>query len=248
MKDGNLLHRFNKNLLFYLLLAAVLVAIGFTLFGHREIKTAAPAEKQGTAKDNVDVGKSDQAQVAPVRAIGADDHLWGPADAPVKMIIYDDFECPFCAKFYQTTEQAKKEFGDKVVVALRHYPLTSIHVYSMQAAIASECAAEQGKFWEMYNKLFADNLAGNLNETQFKADAKMLGLDTVKFDQCLFQEKYKDKITGEMLEAKSFNVNGTPTSFINGEIVPGAYPFEDFTGPDGVKTEGIKSIINRHLK
>jgi len=193
------------------------------------------------------IKKAQIQQVKPVRAIDDTDHIWGDINAPVQLIIYDDFECPFCAKFYDTTEQIKQEFGDKVVVAFRHFPLT-IHPQAMTAALAAECAAEQGKFWQMYHKLFADNKAGQMNKEQFKQDAVNIGLDAVKFNQCLDIKKYKDKVLAQMLEGKNAGVSGTPGNFVNGEPLPGAYPFEDFIRRDGKKAEGMKSIILRHLE
>ena len=186
-------------------------------------------------------------QVKAVRPIDQTDHLWGPADAPVQLILYDDFECPYCFDFYQTVKEIKEEFGDQVVVAFRHYPL-SIHPNALIAAEAAECAAEQDKFWPMYDQLFADNLAKRMNREQFKKDATNLDLDQVKFNQCLEREKYKDKVMAQMLAGKGFGVTGTPTIFVNAEIYPGAYPFLDFTAPDGRAEEGMKSIIERQLK
>ncbi len=174
------------------------------------------------------------------------DHIWGDLNAPVQLIIYDDFECPFCARFYDTVNQIKEHFGDKVVVVFRHFPLR-FHPNAMNAALASECAAEQGKFWEMYDKIFADNKAGRLSVEQLKKDAKDLGLDLVKFNQCLYTKKYKDKIERQMLEGRNAGVTGTPGNFVNGRPVPGAYPFEDFKRGDK-QVEGMKSIIESYLK
>ncbi len=173
------------------------------------------------------------------------DHIWGDLDAPVQLIIYDDFECPFCARFYDTVNQIKEYFGNKVVVVFRHFPLR-FHPNAMNAALASECAAEQGKFWEMYDKIFADNKARRLSVEQFKKDAKDLGLDLVKFNQCLDTKKYKDKIERQMLEGRNAGVTGTPGNFINGRPLPGAYPFEDFERM-GKKVDGMKSIIESYL-
>jgi protein-disulfide isomerase len=253
MKDSPLLHKFNKHLFFIIGLLILLAAAGYFLFGKQTPNSSQETtNKEQTAgadqaKENVELNQDGPAEFKPVREISADDHVWGDLSAPVKMIIYDDFECPFCANYYDTLEQAKKEFGDKLVIAFRHFPLVNIHVYSMKAAEASECASEQGKFWEMYHKLFENNKTGTLSELQFKEDARSIGLDEAKFDQCLFQGKYKDKVEAQMLEARSFNVNGTPTTFINGEITVGAYPLDDFTGPDGIKTEGLRSIIEKQL-
>ena len=185
--------------------------------------------------------------VKTVRKADVNDHIFGDINAKVHLIIYDDFQCPFCARFYDTTEKIKEHFGDKVAIIYRHFPLR-FHKTAISAALASECAAEQGKFWEMYDKIFADNKNKNFNIKQFKKDAVDLGLDAVKFNQCLDTEKYKDKIQQQMIEGKNFGVSGTPGNFVNGEPIPGAYPFEDFTGSTGKKREGMKSIIERHLK
>jgi protein-disulfide isomerase len=209
-------------------------------------ETAKPQESD-SVKENIEVPKETADSLSPVRAIDDSDHLAGDKNAPVKLIVYSDFECPFCGKYFDTLEQVKNEFGDKVAIAFRHFPLLNLHVYAMQAAIASECAAEQDKFWPMHDRLFADNKENKINEAQFKEDAKTIGLDQAKFNQCLATEKYKDKVTAQMIEAKNFNVNGTPTTFVNDRIVVGAYPFEDFTATDGVKTEGMKSIISKAL-
>jgi protein-disulfide isomerase len=257
MKDSPILHKFNKKLLFIVGLLILLALFAVVLknvtddkgksVGQNNGNAQNQAEADKTAEENIQIPPGGSNQIVPVRAIDKDDHLWGNIDAPVKMIVYDDFECPFCAEFYDTIKQVKKEFGDKVAVAFRHYPLVTIHIYSMQAAEASECASEQGKFWQMYDKLFAANKAGNLNEASMKQAAKELELDTVKFEQCFSTKKYEGKVLTQMIEAKNFNVNGTPTTFINGEIVVGAYPFEDFIAQDGVKTEGLKNIITRYL-
>ena len=181
-----------------------------------------------------------------VRPIDTTDHVWGDLSAPVQLIIYDDFQCPFCAEFYDTTEEIKEFFGKKVVIAFRHFPL-SFHPLAVPAALASECAAEQEKFWEMYEKLFTDNKENRMSLEQFKEDAEAVGLDTAKFNECLDKEKYKNKIQTHILEGGNFNVTGTPGNFVNGEPVPGAYPFTDFTDSSGQQREGMKSIIERHL-
>lgn len=185
--------------------------------------------------------------VSQLRPIDQTDHIRGDINASVKMIVYSDFKCLFCAQFTDTIKKVEQEFKDKVAIAFRHYPLSS-HSEANQAALASECAAEQGKFWQMHDKLFADNVAGRMSSEQFKKDAVDLGLDQVKFSQCLDSGKYQDRVYQEMLEGKNAGVTGTPTSFVNGNIYPGAYPFEDFTAPDGQPEKGMKSIISELLK
>lgn len=244
-------------------LALVLVTALGLWIAQKQIPPVTPADQVATStseQDQLDqvreaelqkTGSFDESKlgkVLPVRPADDKDHVWGSLSAKAVMIIYDDFECPFCADYYDTIEQAKAEFGDQLAVVFRHNPLLNIHAYALKAAIASECAAEQGKFWEMYRKLFADNKAGRMYDKQFKDDAKAIGLDQAKFNQCLDTDKYKDKVINEMIEAKTFNVNGTPTTFINGEIVVGANPYEDLTASDGRKIEGLKNIISRQLQ
>jgi len=181
-----------------------------------------------------------------VRAIDRSDHLWGPIDAPVNLIIYDDFECPFCAQFFDTVNRAKAEFGNSLVVAVRHYPLIS-HEHAIVAAEAAECANDQNKFWEMYNLLYQDNKAGTLKIETINANATSLKLDLKTFSDCLTKEKYKDKILAQKDEVKNLGVIGTPASFINNQYVPGALPYEDFSYPDGSAALGLRSLIQQKL-
>lgn len=182
-----------------------------------------------------------------VRPIDAADHVLGKLDAPVKMIVYSDFQCPFCYDFSRSMKQVEENFKDQVVIAFRHYPLAG-HEQAVPAGVAAECAAEQGKFWEMHDKLFADNKAGRMGTEQYKQDARDLGLDEAKFNQCLDSAKYENKITQQQNEGDQAGVTGTPTSFINGQIYVGAYPFEDYTDSKGNKEEGLKTIISNMLK
>ncbi|KKR21094.1 MAG: Periplasmic thiol:disulfide interchange protein DsbA [Parcubacteria group bacterium GW2011_GWE2_39_37] len=170
--------------------------------------------------------------------------MLGSTSAQVKIIVYSDFACSFCVQFKESLGRIKNDFGEQVAIAFRHFPLNDV---SLDAANASECAAEQGKFWEMHDLLFEDNKSGRLSKEQSKLDAISLGLDQEKFNQCLDGQKYNEKIVAAQEEAKSFNVNGTPTTFVNGEIVIGATPYEDVTAEDGQKIEGLKNIISRHL-
>src|SRR3989339_326683 len=189
---------------------------------------------------------AERAEFLKIRPIDPTDHIKGEAGAPVEIIVYSDFECEFCANFSDTLKKAEEEYGEKLAIAYRHYPLR-LNPNSEAAAIASECAAEQGKFWEMHDKLFMDNKNNNMGPEQFKQDAAAIQLDRVMFNQCLDTEKYKDKIWMQFAEGKDAGVAGTPNSFINGEPVPGDVPFEDFTDSAGVERKGMKSMIEKHL-
>lgn len=231
----------NKNFFVIILFSFVaLVMLYFVVFSDK------PVSQQDDSNQDQNENQISDDQLKPLRPIDETDQVWGDANAAVKIIIYDDFECPFCADFFKTTDQIKEEFGDKVAIAFRHFPLSS-HPNALPAALASECAAEQGKFWEMYDKLFTDNISHQMNIDQYKRDAAQIGLDQAQFNQCLETEKYKEKVLAQMLEGKNIGVTGTPTIFVENEIYPGAYPMDDFTDKQGNKQEGMRSIINRKL-
>ncbi len=166
----------------------------------------------------------------------------------MQLIFYGDFDCPFCASFYETLKKVETEFKDKVVIGFRSYPLPSIHSMALPAAEAAECATEQGKFWEMYDKLFTDKQNDKLNTDQIIADVAAIGLDANQFKNCLDTGKYKDKIQNQLEEAKKFDVSGPPYSFINGVYISGAKPWDDYKDQDGKIQEGLKGIINRILQ
>lgn len=224
-----------KNLIIVIIVTMLLIS-GLVYWGMKD-----------SAKRADDQGQQEQKQAQNLSPINEGDHIIGNADAPVQMIIYSDFECPYCARFVDTIEKVKAGFGDKVAITFRHFPLV-FHKEAMPAAVASECAAEQGKFWEMHNKLFEDNENKKFNKEEFKNDAKELGLDQAKFNQCLDTNKYKEKVQKQMLEGKNAGVTGTPTTFVNGEFVIGATPFEDYKDSEGRQQLGMKKIIEGKLK
>ena len=193
------------------------------------------------------VRKAQSATIKIVRPIDKADHYLGELNVPVQLIIYDDFTNPFSAQFYDTILEIREYFKDKVVIAFRHFPL-SFNTLAVPAAIVSECAAEQGKFWEMHDLLYKTNKDQQLSFERFKFIAEELALDTDQFNKCLDTEKYIDKIQAHVNEAKSFSVSGAPASFVNSEPVPGAVPWQDFTDSSNRERKGMKSIIERHLK
>lgn len=212
-----------------------------------EAEIQAENEEKTLMEANMEAMENAKQQVyQPVRDIEKEDHILGDINAPVQLIIYNDFDCPFFAKLNDTIDQAKQEFGDKIVIAFRHFP-QSIHSYAMLSALASECAAEQDSFWQMHDRLLADNKENKMSVEQFKQDAEEIGLNTKKFNQCLEEEKYIDKIYEQMSEGKEAGAIGTPTIFVNGEQLAGALPFEDYTALDGIDEEGMKSVIERKL-
>jgi protein-disulfide isomerase len=181
-----------------------------------------------------------------VKPLTLEDHVWGEINAPVQMIIYEDFQCPFCTQLYDSVEQAKAEFGSDLVIAVRHFPLLN-HPQALPAAIASECAADQGKFWGMYHLLFTENKKGDLTSELLASAGKKLEMDEVVYTDCLTKATYQDKILAQKEEVRKLGVNGTPASFINEEYFAGALPYEDFTHPDGTEALGLRSLIKKKL-
>jgi protein-disulfide isomerase len=149
----------------------------------------------------------------------------GPAKAPIEVIEFSDFQCPFCQRANPTVEQVLKTYGDKIKFVYRHYPLPN-HPNARPAAEASACAEVQGKFWEYHDRLFAN--AAGLTDPDLKAHAAALGLDTAKFNTCFDNRQQKAGIDKDMADGEAIGVTGTPAFFINGRSVEGAQPFEAF--------------------
>jgi protein-disulfide isomerase len=149
----------------------------------------------------------------------------GPANAPIEIVEFSDFQCPFCSRAYPTVDQVLKTYGDRIRFVYRHYPLPS-HPNARPAAEASACAAEQGKFWPYYDRLFATQ--SHLADADLKQDAADLGLDAAKFNSCVDSHKYKTLVDTDQREGEEAGVNGTPAFFINGRLISGAQPFEVF--------------------
>ncbi|MBI5254269.1 DsbA family protein [Candidatus Falkowbacteria bacterium] len=177
------------------------------------------------AGDEKAVVNEDNSVNQPVVAIKDSEYVRGNKDSKVEVIEYSDFECPFCLKHYATMNEVYKNYKDKAKFVFRHFPL-SFHENAFKAAMAAECAGEQGKFWEMHDKAFDANQTATMSVDTWKAAAKKLGLDTKKFNACLDGDKYADKINNDIKEASAAGVSGTPATFINGEVVSGAYPYD----------------------
>jgi len=152
----------------------------------------------------------------------------GSDNAEVTLIEVSEFQCPYCLRHNPTMEKIMNEYKGKVKRVWIHFPLTSIHPYAMKAAEAVECAGEQNsdKFWEMHDKIFEDTSAMTVDD--LKGYASEIGLNTSKFNSCLDDNKYTSKIQKQMAAAQAAGVSGTPGTFVNGQLVKGAYPFDTF--------------------
>ncbi len=152
----------------------------------------------------------------------------GSSSAKVTLIEFSDFECPFCAKGAKVVNDLKKKYGDKLQVAFKHYPLP-FHKRAKAAANASMCAKEQGDalFWKMHDLLFENQK--DLSDEGLKGLAKKAGVkDAAQFETCLSSNKYDSQIESDIAEGKKYEVQSTPTFFINGRLLSGAQHLEVF--------------------
>ena len=167
-------------------------------------------------------------QPSNVQVSADDDPIKGKKDAPVTIIEFSDFQCPYCEKFYS---QALPSIEDKYIktgkvkIIYRDFPL-SFHKNAQKSAEASECADEQGKFWEYHNKLFENQ--NSLAVDNLKQYAKDLGLDAAKFNECLDSGRMANEVQKDLNDGLSYGVSGTPSFFINGVALVGAQPFAAF--------------------
>jgi protein-disulfide isomerase len=158
----------------------------------------------------------------------------GAQNAPVTIVEFSDFQCPFCSKANPAIDEVMKAYEGKVRVVFRHFPL-EFHAEAPKAAEASMCAADQQKFWEYHDKLFANQQA--LKPDDLKKHAADLGLDAARFNECLDSGKHAATVKKDFEEGKKAGVTGTPAFFVNGIALSGAVPAEEF-----------KSIIDAELK
>ncbi len=157
-----------------------------------------------------------------------DDVVLGQADAPVTVIIFGDYECPFCERLYQETEKAMREDyvkTGKVKMVYRDYPL-SFHPSAQPAAEAAECAGDQGAYWQYHDALFErQSTLASLDYTELAGE---LGLDKAAFKVCVETRKFADEVAKDMADGTAAGVDGTPASFVNGQLISGAVPYATF--------------------
>jgi protein-disulfide isomerase len=150
--------------------------------------------------------------------------IHGNPNAPVTIVEYSDFQCPYCQRAAATVKQIMQDYNGKVKLVYMHFPL-SFHPYAKKAAEAAECAAEQGKFWEYHDRLFE---TGQLDIESLKSHASALGLNTTKFNNCLDSGAMEGKVLAMQNMGNKNRVSGTPTFFINGKMLVGAQPYSAF--------------------
>ncbi len=157
--------------------------------------------------------------------INADEPSQGPVDAPIQLVEYSDFECPYCGRAKPAVRQVLEEYGDRVRLVFRNYPL-GIHANARGAAIAGLCAQEQDRFWDYHDLLFARQR--ELRPADLRRYASELYLDTAAFDACLDSGRHEGKVDADMASGEQNGVTGTPAFFVNGRRLSGAQPFTAF--------------------
>jgi predicted DsbA family dithiol-disulfide isomerase len=161
----------------------------------------------------------------PKQEIAAEGQSRGPSSAPVTIVEFSDYQCPYCSRAEETVKKVMDQYKGKVRLFYRDYPLP-FHNQAEKASEAALCAADQNKYWEMHEKLFANQQA--LSVPQLKEHAKGLGLDQGKFDKCLDGGDKAKQVEISKKAGEEAGVNGTPHFFINGRPLSGAQPFEEF--------------------
>jgi len=156
--------------------------------------------------------------------VSARDHVIGPEDAPVTLVEYGDYQCPYCGMAYPIVNAVREEMGDDLRFVFRHFPITTIHPYAEGAAEAAEAAGAQGQFWEMHDWLFEHQ--DSLAPSDIVKAAGLLELDVDRFVADLTQHRFAPRVREDFMSGVRSGVNGTPTFFINGLRHDGEWDFD----------------------
>jgi protein-disulfide isomerase len=173
-----------------------------------------------TKSDSGQIENSDEVEVERSRSapVASGHPQRGPDDAPVTIVEYSEFQCPYCRETEQALHHTLIKYSDQVRLVYKDFPL-SFHKHAMDAALAARCADEQGQFWAYHDALFA---SGQLSPADLKATASHLGLDRESFDSCLDDRKYERSVRADQAEGNRIGADGTPYFLINGKSLSGA--------------------------
>ena len=152
------------------------------------------------------------------------DHVQGSPDAPLTLVEYGDYECPYCGAAYPIVKEVQTRLGERLRFVFRNFPITTSHPHAEHAAEAAEAAAAQGRFWEMHDHLYEHQR--NLEDTDLHAYAEQVGLDVGRFDEELARHAYADRVHEDFMSGVHSGVNGTPTFYINGKRHDSSYDID----------------------
>ena len=166
------------------------------------------------------------ASSAALDASSKDDPSWGPADARVTMIEFGDFECPYCRQWYTSVYvRIQANYGSKIRFIFRDFPLP-IHPEAQPAAVAANCAGEQGRYFDYFRLLYGDTRG--LGSAMYQTYAQEVGLDLSKFNSCIKSDRFNKEALLDMQDGERIGVSGVPAFFINGRLISGLQPYEIF--------------------
>jgi Na+:H+ antiporter, NhaA family len=153
--------------------------------------------------------------------LSAEDHVEGPAQAELELVMYGDFECPYCTAAYPIVKRVREMLGDRLIFAFRHFPLRDIHPFAQGAAEAAEAAAAQGAFWEMHDRLY--EARGALRPDDLIAHAEALGLDADRVSDELDSSTHAQRVERDVESGVASGVPGTPGFFVAGRLHAGSF-------------------------
>lgn len=215
-----------------IVIAGALVAVAI-YFGGNQAPAASPTDEMRDVVVDEGVGEPKKPEVGDIREVGNKDHIRGVSNAKVTIIEYSDLECPFCKHFHPTVQKVVDEYPGDVRWVFRHFPLEMLHSKAKKEAEATECAGEQGKFWELTDKIFEVTPGNDGLDLDTLPDlARQAGVVNIsQFESCLESGKYAERIEEDLADAEAAGGMGTPYSVIigpDGEKMPlsGAQPFE----------------------
>ncbi len=215
-------------------LIALAALVGIPAFLHlQQVETLKPVEKSS-------------AQVISEHLVRPDSHVTGNPQALVTLVEFGDFECPICGQEDVAVSQIRRDFGDKVRFVFRQFPLPSLHPQAEKAAEASECAADQGKFWEMHNQIYANQK--DLSVPALERDAAAIGLDQQIFKHCLESGATAARVQRDRDDAHALHLRATPTFVMGDHVLEGAVPYEDLASllNEGLAHRGTETASGRN--
>lgn len=195
--------------LFFIITFSIFLINPDILYNHNEfIKQNLQNNNDSLLKTNEDLHKI---------PINKSDYIQGPPTAKITIVEFADFACPYCRKSFPKIRELSIKYKNDIRIVFKDLPIIS--EFSMNLAMAGRCAGEQGKFWEMHDKLFLNQ--GLKSENELLILAKQLNLDTRKFNSCLNTKKYQKDIDQDIIDAKELNLSGTPIFFVNSKKITG---------------------------
>jgi protein-disulfide isomerase len=228
---------------------AIVSLLGFLIVvagskGGRVLGSGSGLNPSSTSSGSTPTDSGSAPQDIRLKEVTSEDHIRGDVNAPITLVEYSDLECPFCKRFHPTMQRLISEYKGKVRWVYRHFPLTSLHSKAIKEAEATECAAEQGKFWEYTDRLFEVTPSNDgLPLEDLPKIARDVGVKNItQFQKCLDSGKYAQKVNDHYNDATQAGGQGTPYTVVidskdNKIPISGAFPYED-----------VKNIVDGLLK